>query len=141
MNGNPDFEKSVTGWSAVVICVGLLLIAAQLGMQLLIDYRLPAADQATAVRAAGGLSSYIGMVVLLVGAILMALVVLTSRRRADPGPAVESRLGNLEAAANDCNGRIERMETTAQDQGQRIEALANWAATSGFTIVRIEESR
>ena len=80
MRGNSNTEVMFMRWSAIIISAGLLLIFMQLGAQIAFDFKW------AGEKGAGPGSSYIGLVVLLIGAALMALISLSSRAHARREP-------------------------------------------------------
>jgi hypothetical protein len=126
-----NFEKSVTRWSGWVMVAGMLLIAAQLAAQLSGGTQEVVGDNAAPGKAVGTFSSYIGIVVLLAGAILMALVVLTSRRRSDRALPAASGVETSETAADDCASRIAALEAELGRHHARIDSLESWASRQG----------
>jgi hypothetical protein len=76
MSGNSNTEAKFMRWSAIIISAGLLLIFMQLAAQIAFDFKW------AGEKGGGPGSSYIGLVVLLIGAALMALISLSSRARA-----------------------------------------------------------
>lgn len=74
MNQHSDTEKKLTRWSVIIVSAGLLLTFMQLVAQIAIGLgwtKKPSGDLG---------SFYIGVVVLLIGVALMAVISLSARR-------------------------------------------------------------
>ncbi len=83
MNEGSDTERKLTLWGGIIVSAGLLLTFMQLVAQIVIGLGL-------AKKPSGDLGSfYIGVVVLLIGVALMAIISLSSRWRSDV-PASDS---------------------------------------------------
>lgn len=91
MRESQIIQHRLLRWSAIIVVVGLVLIFMQLAAQIAFDFMWPRE------RGGGPSSSYIGLVVLLIGAVLMALIALSSRswigKASDAGGATRDSRG------------------------------------------------